>query len=276
MNLAAYLARIGLAAKPTVDLSTLALIMAAHSRSIAFENFDVVVGKHISIMRPDVEAKLVQAGRGGYCWEQNTLLQMALEEIGFDVMPLMCRVRWGKPDDSEEPNTTFTHSALKVTLDSGTYLADVGFAGTNSIAPVLLGSPAPQQLPEGQFRVVDSKHKPFSVLELLVKGEWRPLYEWRNERAPVIDMECSNWFSCTYPSARFTSQFFASRVVGDERIHILNDEYVVRKGHGVDSEVAKTIIADKAQLLSLIENKFGIQLRGDETEGLDRYLTKKH
>jgi N-hydroxyarylamine O-acetyltransferase len=274
-SLAAYLTRIGVAAKPKAnDLASLTLIMAAHSKAIAFENIDVVLHRHISMSRADVEQKLVDAGRGGYCWEQNTLLQMALEELGFDVIPLMCRVRWGKPDDSAEPNTTFTHSALKVTLDSGAYLADVGFAGTNSIAPVRLGTSEPQALPEGQFRVVDSKHKPFSVLELLVKGEWRPLYEWRLEAAPVIDMECSNWFSCTYPSARFTTQFFASRVVGDERHHILNGAYVVRKGHGVDSQLSTTKIADKAQLLSLIDTVFGIQLTSADTEGIDRHLTK--
>ena len=171
-SLANYLSRIGLARPPKADLATLALVMAAHSRSIAFENFDVVMGKTISMAKPDVEKKLVDDQRGGYCWEQNTLLQMALEEMGFSVTPLMCRVRWGKPDDSEEPNTTFTHFALKVQTDSGDVLADVGFSGVNSMAPVSLGVGAePQSLPEGQFRVVDSKHAHFHVLELLVKAE---------------------------------------------------------------------------------------------------------
>ena len=184
-SLPSYLTRIGISRQPKADLATLALIMAAHSRAIAFENFDVVMGKTISMAMPDVEKKLVDDGRGGYCWEQNTLLKMALEEMGFAVTPLMCRVRWGKPDDSEEPNTTFTHFALKVVTDSGaSYLADVGFAGVNSMAPVDLGVGAePQSLPEGQFRVVDSKHADFHVLELLVKGDWRPIYEWRDERA---------------------------------------------------------------------------------------------
>ena len=43
-----------------------------------------------------VSEKLVDDLRGGYCWEQNTLLSMALEELGFDVVPLLCRVRWNK------------------------------------------------------------------------------------------------------------------------------------------------------------------------------------
>ena len=278
MKLAAYLARIGVSAGrvPRPDLKSLALLMDAQSRAIAFENFDVVLGRRISMARPDVEQKLVHSRRGGYCWELNTLLEMALEELGFDVSPLMCRVRWGKPDDSDEPNTTFTHSAIKVRLEEGDYLADVGFSGVNSSAPVALhASSDVQELPEGRFRVVPSVHPPFSVLQLLVKGEWRPLYEWRDERAAAVDMECSNWFSCTYPTARFTNQLFTSRVIGEERHHILDGEYVVRKGHGVDSEVRTTQIADKQQLLELIDSVFGVQLGADDTDGLDRYLAKR-
>ena len=217
-----YLNRIGLKHAPLkADLSTLALVMAAHSRAIAFENIDVVRGKTISMARGDVEKKLVDDLRGGYCWEQNTLLSMALEEIGFDVVPLLCRVRWNKvaaqrapsrtppgsdpepeshrgpgreqADDKEEPNTTFTHFALKVSTDAGPHLADVGFAGTNSMAPVRLDGEdgAAQPLPEGLFRVVDGTHARYRQLQLQVKGGWRGLYEWRDERAPLVDQERS-------------------------------------------------------------------------------------
>lgn len=271
MKLANYLRRIAVAEAPKADLATLAIIMASHSRAIAFENFDVVQRKPISMAPADVERKLVDEGRGGYCWEQNQLLHMALEEIGFDVKPLMCRVRWGKADDSAEPNTTFTHMALKVVTDEGPYLADVGFAGTNSMAPVALGVGAePQALPEGTYQVVPSKHESFHVLELQIKGAWRPLYEWRDEKAPFVDMECSNFFSYAYPKARFTTQFFCTRIIGDERHHILNGDYVVRKGHGVESTVTTTKVESKAQLLALIDEVFGVKLT--DADGIDRYL----
>ena len=144
---------------------------------------------HISLARHDVEKKLVDGHRGGYCFEQNTLLQMALEALGFGVVPLLCRVRWNKPDDTAGANTQFTHLALKATTHDGEeFLADVGFAGTNSIAPVALASSEPQTLPEGDFRIaagglhgVEGAHAGYSTLQLLVKGAWRPLYTWRNE-----------------------------------------------------------------------------------------------
>ena len=273
-SLDAYLRRIGVSATLKADFATLSLIMEAQSRSIAFENYDVVMGKTINMSPAEVEEKLVSRGRGGYCWELNTLLRSALEEIGYDVVPLMCRVRWNKPDDTAEPNTTFTHMALRVTTEAGVMLADVGFAGTNSMAPVKLGTDEPQTMPEGQFRIVDSTHPRYSVLQLLIKGEWKPLYEFvANEKAPQVDMECANWFSCTFPAARFTTSFFTCRVIGDERHHILNGDYVCRKGHGAESEVVSRAVSDKAELLELISTVFGIQL--DETEGIDRYLPNK-
>jgi N-hydroxyarylamine O-acetyltransferase len=278
-NLDNYLSRIGLPSLQQLhddefqtDRATLALVMDGQSRSIAFENLDVVMKKTISMNGSDVEKKLVDDLRGGYCWEQNTLLQMALEEMGYSVKPLLCRVRWGKPDDTEGPNTGYTHFALKVTTADGChFLADVGFAGTNSVEPINLDvGPESQELPEGCFRVVASTHERFHVLELLVKEEWRPLYEWCDEKAPLVDQESCNWFSCTYPTARFTNQLFTCLIVGDERHHILSDQYVIRRGHGAEKEVTTETITDKNRLLELIDGVFGVKLV--ETEGVDRYL----
>ena len=281
-----YLSRIGLSslsswrATTTTHPSrtTLAKIMEAQSRTIAFENFDIVCGKTISMADVDVERKLVDEQRGGYCFEHNTLLKMALEEMGYTVRPWLCRVRWGKPDDSVTgPNTGFTHLALKVETDDGfSYLADVGFGGSNSIEPVCLNvGTEPQDLREGKFRVVPSQHNPinFQFLEVLVnENEWRPLYEWRDETAPLVDQLGWNWYSCTFPTARFTTQLFACRVVGEEgeRHHILNNQYVIRKGHGINKEMITETITTKVRLLELIDKVFDVQLV--ETEGIDRYL----
>lgn len=168
-DLAAYLRRIGLEGGEYVNTQrnrpsyrTLTEVMAAQSRAIPFENIDVVLGQTIAISPSEVEQKLVGSGRGGYCFEQNQLLASALLTLGYDVVPMLCRVRWNKKPDE---HTTFTHVALAVKLggegsaDGGTartYLADVGFAGTNSIAPVLLGSDEIQALPEGLFRTVSN------------------------------------------------------------------------------------------------------------------------
>jgi len=273
--LSKYLRRVGISETaqqlaPTARL--LCKLMMAHSRSIPFENLDVVCGRKISIVRADIVRKLVDERRGGYCWEQNALLQLALEAAGFEsVTPLLCRVRWGKASDADGPVSAYTHMALKVQIEGTNYLADVGFSGVNSVAPVNLDvGETPQPLPEGEFRV--ERQGEYSALQLNVRGEYRALYKWRDEPGAYCDQEACNWYSCTFPSARFTTSFFVCRVVGDERHHILNATYVVRKGHGADSVTETTRIAGRAQLLALLDDVFGLRLAPGESDGVDRYL----
>ena len=288
-----YLGRIGLDTttnRPT-DLNTLTSIMAAHSRTIPFENIDVVLGKNISMRDDDVATKLVNNKRGGYCFEQNTLLRLALVSLGYKVRPLLCRVRWGKTDDQI---SAFTHVALAVSFPdiavNTEYLVDVGFAGTNSVAPVLLKQTPegqPQTLPEGQFRVVPiSSHDGngnYTGLQMYNRKKWKSLYIFRtNETAVEPDLTASNWLSCTYPSARFTNQFFASIVVSDvERHHILNDTYVIRnllKDEDKSSTAVTMKITNVEQLIELLDTVFGLDFTDSgsgEYKNLGRYLTSE-
>ena len=93
-----------------------------HHSPVPFETIDVALERTVSMSPEAVTRKLVDQKRGGYCFEQNTLLKLALEHIGFDVTPLLCRVRWGKKADEE---TGFTHMCLRVEIaGEGPFLAD--------------------------------------------------------------------------------------------------------------------------------------------------------
>ena len=74
LDLDAYLARIGLSGQPA-----LAEVHRAHVTSIPFENLDPRRGIPVSLAPENLERKLVDARRGGYCFEQNLLLATALE-----------------------------------------------------------------------------------------------------------------------------------------------------------------------------------------------------
>ena len=61
------------------------------------------------------------------------------------------------------------------------------------------------------------------------KTVWRSIRVARGTHSTCTPQECNNWYSCTYPSARFTTSFFVCRILGEERHHILNADYVVRR-----------------------------------------------
>ena len=71
---------------------------------------------------------------------------------------------------------------------------------------------------------------------------------------------------------------FVSRVLGNARHHVLNGEYVIRNGHGIDGERESVTIANREELLKLLGDVFGIRLGPDDVEGtphpIDRYLPK--
>ena len=258
-----YLRRIGLdevaTTARTATRELLAILTSAHSRAIPFENLDVVLGSSIDMSVLAVERKLVGAKRrGGYCFEQNVLLAAALSMLGFVTEPLLCRVRWLKPEGIVTP---FTHLAYRVTAEDGkVYLVDVGFAGTNSIAPLEFG--VEERLPEGLFRTTEdaaSVPRGYTALQWQLRGVWRDLYVFRtHEVACDADLHMSNYFSCSSPEARFTRQFFVQRVIGDERHYILDDLYCIRRGHGGESEVVEEAVRDEARLGNLLAGVFGI------------------
>jgi N-hydroxyarylamine O-acetyltransferase len=169
---------------------------------------------------------------------------------------------------AEDQHTAWTHMALRVSLPDGTrYLADVGFSGINSIAPIQMDRTDMQVLPEGHFRLTGDTTGHYTLERQLAGDKLRALYLFKDEAASEPDLVAMNWYSCTFPEARFTSSFFASRVVGDTRRHILNGAYVVRQSDGA---AETTPIVDKAHLMQLLDSVFGLVPANDE--GLERYL----
>jgi N-hydroxyarylamine O-acetyltransferase len=98
VDLDAYFARIGYDGPREPTLDALRAITFSHPDAIPFENLDVLLGRGISILPADVDAKLIAGGRGGYCYEQNGLLKRVLQALGFEVEGLMARVLWMAPD----------------------------------------------------------------------------------------------------------------------------------------------------------------------------------
>ena len=259
LSLPSYLERVHLSSNldlaPT--LNTLTTLMAAHMRSIPFENLDVVLRKRISISLEDVCNKLIQRHRGGYCFEHNTLFLGVLAECGFAVRVLNCRVMWGK----SEP-TAFSHMAIEVTIGEDKWLADVGFGGSNSIQPICLNSGAgPQRKPDGVFRVrSDPQYSHLEVQDREDASQWRELYCWTDIECVQVDLECGNWYSHTFPGADFMKMMFVSRStdVGGS-VLIVDDQFVKKSEDGT----VKERIQDVEHLVDILRVYFELEIAPD-------------
>lgn len=139
MHLDTYLENIGFVGEPKPDLDTLRQIHRQHLLTIPFENLDVQLHRPVDLDIKRIYSKIVEGGRGGWCFEMNGLLEWALRETGFGVMRLAGGVLRAEHGDAAFGN----HLLLCVQLDQP-WIADVGF-GDGIFEPVPLRAHAFEQ-----------------------------------------------------------------------------------------------------------------------------------
>jgi N-hydroxyarylamine O-acetyltransferase len=240
-----YLKRIGFNGTTEPDLATLAAVHAAHVDAIPFEGFDPLLGRPVKLDLASVQQKLVDGRRGGYCFEQNTLLKTALETIGFKVTGLGGRVRWMSPPDS--PLGPREHMLLKVDLPDGAYLADVGFGACLIDAPLRLETGVEQRTAMGTYLLSEAD----GLFSLSAKqpGGWRTMYVFNLEPQIPSDYELGNWFTSTSPLTPFTSLLIMERLGADKRYKLINSRFIVEAR---DGEVAEERLLDSAEALGRV------------------------
>ncbi len=238
VDLDAYFARIGYDGPREPTLDVLRALHQKHPDAIAFENVDVLLGKAISLDPAAIDAKLITAGRGGYCYEQNGLFKRVLTALGFEVQGLMARVLWMVPDGA--PPRPRSHMVLGVKLanEAGeveTWLADVGFGGCVLTAPIRLFSDHVQATPNGDFRIlpVDELGGERQV-QADLSGRWAATYQvaptglWADQ-----DYEQANFYTYAHPSSHFTWSLTAGRVTPTARYALKNNRLTWRDAGGV-------------------------------------------
>ncbi len=215
MDLDAYCERVGYEGprEPTVDV--LRSLHLAHATTIPFENLDILLGKGVSLALPDIEAKLVTGGRGGYCFEQNTLFAAALEELGFGVARRAARVR-------SVPGvlTPRAHMLLRVEAEGEPWLADVGFGGNGLLEAIPYDPGAAAEHHGWSYRIVAEDGD--RVLRFCDAGEWKDVYAWGEEEQHPVDFEVANHFTSTHPMVPFVHIVMVQRPGIDVRRRLVH------------------------------------------------------
>jgi N-hydroxyarylamine O-acetyltransferase len=246
-DLGAYLRRIGFTGACSPTLQTLAGLHRAHATHIPFENLDLQLGCPIVLDLESLQAKLVRATRGGYCFEQNTLFAAALEQIGFPVTRLAARVRLGATRV-----TPRTHMLLRVEAGGQSWVADVGFGGGGLLEPIPLKSGPPAKQDAWTFRL--TREAEAWILQALGSGTWQDLYAFTLEPQFPADFEVANHYTATHPSSPFV-QTLTVQLPGPEAYTILrNRELTIERDGAVDR---RTIDDDEA-LLQVLAKTFGL------------------
>jgi N-hydroxyarylamine O-acetyltransferase len=258
----AYLRRIGYEGPGGASLDSLTALHRAHKAAIAFENIDVALERGISLELDHIQAKLVQAGRGGYCFEHNMLFAAALEHFGFTVTRQLARVRLGRPTIRYR-----AHTALVVESGGELLLADVGFGSEGLIDPIPLVDGAIAK--DGGFSWRVAREGDQWVLQSLHDDDWFDLYSFRMEQHFAVDFDVSNHYTAHHPRSTFTGKLVAMRGDGSVQQTLTDTELVTR--HAGGGTELSSLTGD--EVIETLREIFAIRLSETDALLLRRHLT---
>jgi len=262
LDLAAYLSRIGVVARPP-SRAALDELHEAHVRTFTFDNVDVLLDQHPGVDLDAVQAKFIGRGRGGYCFEHSTLFSAVLQRLGYMVERRLGRV--GDPSTAAR-----THCVVVVTLDGQRLLADPGF-GLSLLRPIPLVDGAEDDYGGWAYCVRRRSIGDMPAWDLYRRrdDDWELMH--RHDELPVhpIDLIAAHHYTSTYPQSHFRHGLMLTR--HDHGRHTgLTEETVTVRRPGEPTEHRRISLAEVAELLHELQ----IPLTDDEQERLIKRLAE--
>ena len=194
-----YLERIKIRANEiSPDLATLKLLQRQHLLNIPFENLDIHWNRPIILTTAGFYRKIVDEGRGGFCYELNGLFDELLRYLGFKTRLVSARVF--REDGTKGPE--FDHAAIIVCIEGDEYLTDVGFGDFTS-EPLRLIVDEEQTEDAGVFILRHDQDEYISVLKL-DQSEWKGQYAFRDIGRHLSEFSEMCDFQQYSPNSHFT------------------------------------------------------------------------
>ena len=253
-----YVRRIGFEGPTTPTAATLAQLQLAHMISVPFENLHVVHGARLRTDLAWSYPKVVEQGRGGWCFELNGAFGALLEAIGFPVTYLSASVWSPKLGELGPP---LDHLCLVVVADDERWLVDVGF-GDSSLTPLRFDSEDEQDRRPRRGRL-ERVSELVHYLEW-VHGDWEVQYAIDLTPRTLTDFQPrSDALAGGAGDGHFSTKPFATRALDADgsRVWLLKDRFkrvdgttiatgrAARRRHRVGRRLAPVVRDDPPRLI---------------------------
>ena len=223
-----YLEDLGLLWQRTeeVTLDLIREIQCRHVAKYTFNSLAVVLQQEIPLETELLFKKIVQQGRGGYCFEHNKLVYSVLSELGADVRILLAKVVYNR--DIEVPRT---HRITLINIAGENYLMDAGFGYFGARYPVKLELDVAQDQGDFCYRITENSKNELCY-QVLRDGEFFTLYTFDLYQYTESDCLVGHFYSHKYPAAAFVNNLVVSKRLHSEYISLRNHElHHYRKGN---------------------------------------------
>jgi N-hydroxyarylamine O-acetyltransferase len=258
-GLSSYLDRIGLEERPPVTVDGLATLMQAHLMTVPFENLDVYWQVPVATSAEHSVSKIVDRGRGGWCFELNGAFAHLLTALGYDVRLLGAAVLLGGPNDVVD------HLTLEVVVEGRPHLVDVGF-GDGFARPLPLNGKPDESLngTTGIFGFLPSAQGTTLVRYGADDRQPQPQYRFRRvsltlgDLRPASDTLFGNRESTFRQGPVATRLIAAEGVGGFDRVTLTTDRLRFVRSGGFEDHAVEPF---STSWFDLLEKWFGINRR---------------
>lgn len=251
-----YLLRIGLQKAPQLGLVGLHQLQDHHMRHIPFENLDVVLGRPLNLSREALFQKIVTQGRGGYCFELNTLYAALLEEIGFSPVPMLARV-WLRDPPETPPRT---HLVYRVKIDEMDWISDVGFGGRAARVPLKIEHGYEIDDGDGRIRILRDPRFGYCISRFQ-DGVWSDQYSVETTPAHMADILSGNHWTENHPSSHFKQGIGVGLFTITGRTSFYDGIFRQR-----GTDYPDQVITGLENTLDILKSQFGLDLKLTSTE----------
>lgn len=208
----AYLAKLEITGHVPKTVEGLNTLLFAQLTHIPFDSLDVWgAGACPSLKLEDIYEKIVQRGRGGYCFELNTLFRALLNALGFEAYQAAAVVT--KSEDTFMPPT---HNVILCPLEGKTYFLDAGFGGPVPYRALELNGGQ-----QGEYSLKKEGEDTYTLRRLTDEG-WRCQFRFRNVPVSVSELMPLNFYVSQNPDSHFRRLIHLNRRNPDGSIYALD------------------------------------------------------
>ena len=252
MDAKAYLERIKYDGSTLPTAETLRRLQLAHLSAVPFENLSIHAKQPILLENDALFNKIVERGRGGFCYEVNGLFAALLRRVGFKVEMLSAGV--AKAENSFGPD--FDHMALMVTIDGERWLADVGF-GDSFVEPLRLDERGEQKQGRRAYKIAPDGERLILLQRQEDENEWKTQYRFALQPHKYADYFEMCRYHQTSPESHFTKARICSRLTDEGRITLSGMRLIETFKNG---ERRERTLTSEEEYEAMLRERFGIVL----------------
>lgn len=249
MNTQKYLERLNAPRPSAPTAEALRALTRAHLEQVPFENLEIFLERRCPSMEPeDLYKKVVEQGRGGYCFELNKLFYLLLQALGYPCYCASARILYRRAD----PRPLSHRLIIAETADDGRWLCDVGYGGPGPKGALRM-APGKQEVAGDVFELVREdgaatvyRHDPDGPQKLMA---------FRDEAVMEVDFDVLNGYFGYHPKSIFTQKLVLYRCLPDGMASLVADQFT-RTREGAVVEQRK--ISSEAELASVLRGGFGL------------------